>query len=208
MRTCGVAVVWWMVMLGQSDAQELTRERAVAMATAELMRVVGMAEASIAVVDATAAQWRDSSLGCPQRGMAYEPVITPGYRVTLRAGNGRHSVHVGAGRAVLCGTPLRGDARDGKLARPSPTAGLKLAEQARTDAAARLGIPPERIAINFFRPTTWPDAQLGCPAPAGEAAPQPQPVRGFLIELSAAGTTYEYHADQTRVVRCEPRGRR
>jgi hypothetical protein len=185
---------------------------------AELGRVLGVAEAALMLVEAVPAQWRDSSLGCPERGKVYTAVTTPGFRVTLSAGRGRYSMHVAAGRAVLCGTPPRGDARDGKIARPGAAAGLQRAEQARAHLATRLKLRPDQIVIDVFRPTTWPDARLGCPS-AGDAPPAPQaqsskaapspepppqPTRGFLIELSAAGTKYEYHADLTRIVACAP----
>jgi hypothetical protein len=211
---CGAAGVLWLAMSCLGGAQEsINRDRAVRLATAELARAIGVAESSVTLVDAVEAEWRDSSLGCPQRGTVYAQALTPGFRVTLRAGRSRYSVHVGAGRAVLCGTPLRGDARDGKIVRSDATAGLQLAEQARTHLAARLRMRPNQVVINFFRPTTWPDARLGCMAPTKppnsvptdtapmDAAP-PQPTRGFLIELSAGGTKYEYHADLTRVVAC------
>ncbi len=136
--------------------------------------------------------------------MVYRPAITPGFRVTLRAGTRHHSMHVAAGRVTECGTPVRGDVRDNKLVRPSAAAGLKLARAARSDLAKRLGIPETRIVIDVYRPTTWPDARLGCAAPAGDAAPPPQPTRGFVIELTAGGNTYEYHSDLARVVACAP----
>lgn len=44
--------------------------------------------AEIEVAQVTAVDWRDSSLGCPQPGMRYLMVITPGYEVVLLA-NGR-----------------------------------------------------------------------------------------------------------------------
>lgn len=38
---------------------------------------------AIAVTKIEAVQWSDSSLGCPEPGMAYLTVITPGYRISL-----------------------------------------------------------------------------------------------------------------------------
>ena len=207
MRTAGIAAVLSIAMSPAVMAQEPTREGAVAMATAELARTLGVTAATITLVDAAATQWPDSSLGCRERGMIYRPVITPGFRVTLRAAGRNHSMHVGGGRAIECGTPVRGDARDGKIVRANAAAGLKLAEQARDALAARLGVARDRIVIDRFRPMTWPDARLGCASAAGAAAPAPQPTPGYRIELSSAGTTYEYHSDLTRVVTCEPAGK-
>jgi hypothetical protein len=112
-------------------------------------------------------------------------------------------MHVGGGRAIECGTPVRGDARDGKTVRSNAAAGLKLAEQARDALAARLGVARDRIVIDRLRPMTWPDASLGCASASGAAPPAPQRTPGYLIELSSAGTTYEYHSDLTRAVACD-----
>jgi hypothetical protein len=203
MRTAGIAVVLSAVRWSAIEAQELTRDGAVTLATAELARTLGVAAATIALVDATAMQWPDSSLGCRERGMTYRAVITPGFRVTLRAAGRHYSMHVGGGRAIECGTPVRGDARDGKTVRSNAAAGLKLAEQARDALAARLGVARDRVVIDRFRPVTWPDARLGCASAPGAAPPAPQPTPGYLIELIAAGVTYEYHSDLTRVAACE-----
>jgi hypothetical protein len=40
---------------------------------------------NIETVDARQVEWPDASLGCPQTDMAYAQVITPGYRITLKA---------------------------------------------------------------------------------------------------------------------------
>ena len=38
-------------------------------------------------------QWEDTSLGCPQAGMVYAQVITPGHRITFRQGDDTYEVH-------------------------------------------------------------------------------------------------------------------
>ncbi|MCB9137490.1 MAG: hypothetical protein H6642_03985 [Caldilineaceae bacterium] len=40
---------------------------------------------AITLVEATAREWRNSGLGCPQGGMNYMQVITPGYQIILEA---------------------------------------------------------------------------------------------------------------------------
>ena len=58
----------------------------------------------IEVVDVEAVQWNDSALGCPQPGMMYLQVITPGYRITLAAEGERYTYHTDRGsRVILCG---------------------------------------------------------------------------------------------------------
>ena len=42
-------------------------------------------------------QWGDTSLGCPQAGMVYAQVITPGHRITFRQGDDTYEVHTASG---------------------------------------------------------------------------------------------------------------
>jgi hypothetical protein len=52
-----------------------------------------------------AVQWSDSSLGCPQPGMAYAQVITPGYRAIFAYAGHTYHVHMARGRALVCENP-------------------------------------------------------------------------------------------------------
>lgn len=49
--------------------------------------------AEISLVEATQVEWSDSSLGCPEPGMSYMQVITPGYRILLQANNQTYEYH-------------------------------------------------------------------------------------------------------------------
>jgi hypothetical protein len=55
---------------------------------AQLATDTGTDPATATVVKAEAVEWPDGSLGCPQRGVMYVQVVTPGYQVVLRQ-NGR-----------------------------------------------------------------------------------------------------------------------
>ena len=60
----------------------------------------------VQVVSVEAVEWSDSSLGCPQPGMMYLQVITPGYRVILEHDAQQYTVHTDQGhRAVRCDQP-------------------------------------------------------------------------------------------------------
>ena len=48
---------------------------------------------AIEIAEAVAVEWSDSSLDCPQPGMSYLPVITPGYRILLRANDQAYEYH-------------------------------------------------------------------------------------------------------------------
>jgi hypothetical protein len=48
-------------------------------------------------------EWPDASLGCPQQGMFYAQVITPGYVVVVAGGGKRLEYHTDTrDRAVFC----------------------------------------------------------------------------------------------------------
>jgi hypothetical protein len=62
-----------------------------------------LSEALITLVRAETVDWPDSSLGCPQPGMMYLQVVTPGYRLVLAAGGVTAEYHTDAGgRFVVC----------------------------------------------------------------------------------------------------------
>ena len=67
--------------------------------------VDGISADEITLVTAEAVDWPDSSLGCPQPGMMYGQVITPGYKIVLEAGGVEYSFHTDAnpdGQLILC----------------------------------------------------------------------------------------------------------
>jgi hypothetical protein len=79
-------------------AQEVVR-----LAKEDLAQRLGVAVDQIQLVSVEAVDWSDTSLGCPQPGMMYAQVITPGYRVVLEAGGKQYDYHTDEGRfVVLC----------------------------------------------------------------------------------------------------------
>lgn len=71
---------------------------------------------SIEVVSEQVVEWPDSSLGCPQEGMAYLQVITPGTHIQLRVGDQIYSYHSGrGGPPFLCENPVVGFAGPGTV---------------------------------------------------------------------------------------------
>lgn len=59
----------------------------------------------ITVVSATSTEWPDSSLGCPQPGMAYSQIVTPGYRIVLSQGQKQYDYHTDASATIVLCTP-------------------------------------------------------------------------------------------------------
>lgn len=59
----------------------------------DLAQRLSISTSQIVLIEAMEAEWSDSSLGCPQPGMDYLQVITPGYRILLEASGTRYEYH-------------------------------------------------------------------------------------------------------------------
>ncbi|MGH8496944.1 MAG: hypothetical protein ACREVN_12505 [Gammaproteobacteria bacterium] len=146
-------------------------------------------------------QWRDSSLGCPQPGMNYMQVITPGHLALVRQAGVVHRVHMAEGRGFVC------EKRPAKTAAKGPQPLLTFSQPqlellARADLAHRLGVRSAEVSIMGSQSVVWPDAALGCGA-ADEPSGFGQ-TKGFVIMLAHEGREYEYHADLRSVIPCPP----
>ena len=170
-----------------------------------LAQKLGLAEDRVLVEETAAVEWPDASLGCPQKGMVYAQVVTPGHRVRLRVGDRTYDVHVGHGRAVVCEGKRRAEASEPDAAAEGPyvVAAVRVSEAARTHLAGRLKLREKDVDVSFVKPTTWPDAGLGC-SPPGETH-EPKVTPGFVVQLEAKGKAYRYHADTSRVLPCDRR---
>lgn len=72
-------------------------------AVADLLGRTGLAAAEVTVVSAEAVEWPDGALGCPQPGMMYPQVISPGYKLVLSAGGQEYNYHASeSGDFFLC----------------------------------------------------------------------------------------------------------
>ncbi len=78
-------------------------EQIVAAVRADAARRSGLSPDQVRLVRVEAVDWPDASLGCPEPGKFYAQVITPGYKITVRAGGSDYEYHTDrAGRFVLC----------------------------------------------------------------------------------------------------------
>lgn len=59
----------------------------------DLAQRLSISANQINLVDAPEVEWSDSSLDCPQPGIDYLQVITPGYRILLEAGGQEYEYH-------------------------------------------------------------------------------------------------------------------
>jgi hypothetical protein len=164
----------------------------------EILRTAGVDSSLLTVTRAEPVTWHDSSLGCPQPGIQYLQVLTPGYQVELHGAQENYLVHVAANRSVVCSGKAGAGAR---LARPlTPLRGIDLMTQrARQMLAAAVHTPAEQINVVGFEPQVWPDTGLGCPSPA---PPVPGRVSGFRIRLEHSGREYTFNTDLHRVIAC------
>lgn len=61
----------------------------------------------IILLQAESVTWPDSSLGCPEEGMLYTQVLTPGYLIRLQAGDREFEYHAGRSTEVVyCEDPM------------------------------------------------------------------------------------------------------
>jgi len=78
-------------------------EAAVRAAVNDLAARLKVAPETVQVVSVAAADWSDTSLGCPQPGMFYAQIIVQGYKIVLSAGDAQTEYHADRkGRVVTC----------------------------------------------------------------------------------------------------------
>jgi thiamine pyrophosphate-dependent acetolactate synthase large subunit-like protein len=100
MRLALLALLLPMAAAAQPPKPFTNLQEAVAAAFADAQARTTLPVVLIGSEDVT---WRDGSLGCPQRGMAYTQALVPGYRVRLQAGDRAFDYHASArGALVLC----------------------------------------------------------------------------------------------------------
>ena len=75
-------------------------------AKADLAQRLATSVTEITLKEATPMTWPDSSLGCPQEGMMYTQVLTPGYLILLEHAGNRYEYHASRGNTlVTCENP-------------------------------------------------------------------------------------------------------
>jgi hypothetical protein len=184
-----VACAAWGALVSGQERGKLEAE-AVALARQTLIAKLSVASERITTVSVSPAQWRDSSLGCPERGMVYTPVLASGFEVKLRDPDHEHVVHVAGNRAVIC----RSQSNPKQPPATMVSASLKASNAVRAALAARLGIEPARVRIVSTRP------MRSAPCPAAPASPKGA---ALIVEAEAAARTFRYYADDTEVLNCD-----
>jgi hypothetical protein len=75
------------------SSQDIYSSTALNAAQEDLSRTLGVATREIEVVKWGKVNWGDTSLGCPQPGMAYPQVVTPGFLIVLSVRGGEYEYH-------------------------------------------------------------------------------------------------------------------
>jgi len=70
-------------------------------ALAQVAADLGVTPDQLTIVAVEARDWPDSSLGCPQPGRAYSQIITPGYRLVVRANGQEYEYHTSARTTMI-----------------------------------------------------------------------------------------------------------
>jgi hypothetical protein len=182
----------------------MTREEAVEAAKELLAKEAGLDPAEMRARRTESVEWPDRSLGCPRDGEVYAALRTSGYRVSLQVARTLYTVHVGGGRAVVCGKPL-GPSEGPRVAgrRPErvpeehdvPVKGEvpeRILDAVLNDLAKRTDANRESFEIVRAEETVWNDGSLGCAKPGVEYLPAP--VRGYHLILRHGDRDYDYRA--------------
>ena len=86
----------------RSPGQQILIERA----RVDLAQRLSVPESQIELIESKEASWPDASLGCPQPGVDYAQIPTPGYLVKLEYGGDEFEYHIGIhGNTRYCENP-------------------------------------------------------------------------------------------------------
>jgi hypothetical protein len=162
-------------------------------AVAKVVAEAGIREDEVVLTQAQAIEWPDSSLGCPQKGQAYLPAVTPGHVVQVMTAQSTYTVHVAGNHAVLCEQAQRQHRQKAE----KDESLIELVQLARADLAERLGEGHESIIMMSMQPVQIDPDSSSCQESADGG------VSGLAIELQSAGTAYTYFAGNGDILACD-----
>ncbi|OGO17717.1 MAG: hypothetical protein A2Z14_03260 [Chloroflexi bacterium RBG_16_48_8] len=96
------------VVTAEPEAFIMDEELSLKLAKKTLAEKLSIDQDLIAVVSIMEAEWPDTSLECPEKGLFYIQVLVPGFKVVLEVNGQEYDVHIGDGRTVICvdGQPI------------------------------------------------------------------------------------------------------
>jgi hypothetical protein len=155
---------------------------------------LNIAAEALTLVSVARVEWPDASLGCPQEGMMYAQVITPGWRVIFAGASGEeYDVHTAekADTFVIC----QQAGAQSKPTIPAEFQGLTAVEAAVKMVADRRNVAVGDVSVVKVESVEWRNSCLGCAAPGQMCLTVITP--GYLVVLESGGETYEIHTDRT-----------
>lgn len=162
-----------------------------------LAELFGVPADEVTVISTTAREFRDASLDCPEPGMSYAQVLTPGWQVIVEADGRRFDVRVSGEAGRVCHRPRDRSAPGAPREAPR---GPATSERARDDLAGRLGLVAAEIAVLDARPLGPGEGLPGCsPDCDGQDC-------GTAVTLAADGRVYRYRVDTGAARPCPPFG--
>lgn len=176
-------------MVSDAKTADLVEE-----AKADLSMRLNISTADIVLQWAGAVEWPDSSIGCPEPGMNYLMVVTPGYLIKLEAKGRIYQYHAGENSPFYCENPQ-------EPLNSSDPQEKRIVEIAKADLAKRLNVAESEISLVRVKAVDWPDTSMGCPQPGMMYAQMITP--GYHIILSAGGQEYDYRGSLKTATLCE-----
>jgi len=152
---------------------------------------LNVAEITLKLVSAESVTWRDASLGCPQPGMEYAQVLTPGWQVIFTDAEGKaYDVHANENLStfVICQDTVAETVAPTKPQIPAVDAAIKL-------VAEQLEVAVEDVTMVKAEAVEWRNSCLGCQAPGQMCLTVITP--GYLVVLESGGQTFEVHTNAT-----------
>jgi hypothetical protein len=152
---------------------------------------LGLPDKALTLLSAEQVTWRDMSLGCPQPGMAYAQVVTPGWRAVFVDAEGQeYDVHTTENLKwfVICEPPAETAVPSAYQDNPAVEAAIKtLVEQE--------GVAMESVTVVDVTAVEWPNSCLGCEKPGQNCLMVITP--GYRITLKSSAETYALHTNRT-----------
>ncbi len=97
-------------MPNQTPPSDPSSQKLIQIATKSLAQKLQIDIEQIQLISVEAMTWPDASLGCPQMGVMYAQVVTPGYKIVLETGGRQYPYHTDdKERVVLCAVRSGGE---------------------------------------------------------------------------------------------------
>ncbi len=141
-------------------------------------------------------EWTDTSLGCPQDGVAPEEQPITGYTFEMTVDGVMYELHTdGDGSIVVLCPEKRAETAPKEINVTVPAEIENPLELAKTKVAEAAGVPFDEVAIEnlVWELTSFPNTGLGCPEP--DMAYAEVMTEGYVLMFSFQEQAYEIHTD-------------